>query len=240
MVVRSKDGSRFHVGSSLRCHPSHVQLLLARKLPKWRGDYIPTIKPKVKILSKYLEQDVNNWMGPPHDGNWNIVSPSFSADGACLGDWKCEHRWRQIYNMVEVRNVVAGSYDKRDFDSSYLVEIIWWNVTGTTLNDWWDNGNNQIAFCRGGKGFVALNNDGYDLFQNLQVNEMLSNKCWVIKKCFFCGRLVCRPVLTVTSFPDRKKTAGAPENPSLSDPMERLRSFYPKMKTTVFSPFMNR
>ena len=183
MVVRSKDGSRFHVGSSLRCHPSHVQLLLARKLPKWRGDYIPTIKPKVKVLNKYLEQDVNNWMGPPHDGNWNIVSPSFSADGACLGDWKCEHRWRQIYNMVEFRNVVAGSYDKRDFDSSYFEEIIWWNVTGTTLNDWWDNGNNQIAFCRGGKGFVALNNDGYDLFQNLQVNETLSNKCWMLNKC---------------------------------------------------------
>jgi len=95
MFVRSTDGSRFHVGSSLRCHPSHVQLQLARKLPKWRGDYISTIKPKVKVL-KYLEQDVNNWMGPPHDSNWNIVSPTFNADGACLGDWKCEHRWRQF------------------------------------------------------------------------------------------------------------------------------------------------
>jgi alpha-amylase len=63
-------------------------------------------------------------MGPPHDSNWNIVSPIFNADGACLGDWKCEHRWRQIYNMVEFRNVVAGSYGKRDFDSSNSDEII--------------------------------------------------------------------------------------------------------------------
>lgn len=42
-------------------------------------------------------------------------------------------------------------------------------VKGTNLNDWWDNGSNQIAFCRGGKGFIAFNNDGYDLNQNLQV-----------------------------------------------------------------------
>ena len=38
---------------------------------------------------------------------------------------------------------------------------------GTTLNDWWDNGSNQIAFCRGGKGFIAINNDGYMLFNKI-------------------------------------------------------------------------
>lgn len=38
------------------------------------------------------------------------------------------------------------------------------------MNDWWDNGNNQIAFCRGGKGFIAINNDNYPLQQSLQVD----------------------------------------------------------------------
>lgn len=37
------------------------------------------------------------------------------------------------------------------------------------MNDWWDNGSNQIAFCRGGKGFIAINNDNYALQQTLQV-----------------------------------------------------------------------
>ena len=37
------------------------------------------------------------------------------------------------------------------------------------MNDWWDNGSNQIAFCRGGKGFIAINNDNYALQQSLQV-----------------------------------------------------------------------
>lgn len=52
-----------------------------------------------------------------------------------------------VYNMAKFRNVVAG----------------------TTLNNWWDNGRNQIAFCRGGKGFIAINNDNTALTQTLQV-----------------------------------------------------------------------
>ena len=30
---------------------------------------------------------------------------------------------------------------------------------GQPVNNWWDNGNNQIAFYRGDKGFVAINNE---------------------------------------------------------------------------------
>ena len=39
------------------------------------------------------------------------------------------------------------------------------------MNGWWDNGDYQIAFCRGGKGFIAFN-DQYntDLKVTLQVN----------------------------------------------------------------------
>src|SRR5690606_37673578 len=35
------------------------------------------------------------------------------------------------------------------------------NVTdGSGVSHWWDNGNNQIAFSRGNKGFVAINREG--------------------------------------------------------------------------------
>jgi alpha-amylase len=39
------------------------------------------------------------------------------------------------------------------------------------VNNWWDNDYQQIAFCRGGRGFIAFN-DQYntDLRVNLQVN----------------------------------------------------------------------
>ena len=42
---------------------------------------------------------------------------------------------------------------------------------GTDVTNWWDNGDKQIAFCRGRKGFIAFN-DQYNtnLAVNLQVN----------------------------------------------------------------------
>ena len=32
-------------------------------------------------------------------------------------------------------------------------------VAGADINHWWDNGANAIAFSRGDKGFVAINNE---------------------------------------------------------------------------------
>ncbi|KAI5635033.1 alpha amylase, catalytic domain-containing protein [Phthorimaea operculella] len=96
--------------------------------------------------------------GPPMDNNGNIISPSINSDGSCGNGWVCEHRWRQIYSMVAFRNVAAG----------------------TGVNDWWDNGSNQIAFCRGGQGFVAFNLDSWDLNQNLQTCLPPGSYCDVI------------------------------------------------------------
>jgi hypothetical protein len=43
-------------------------------------------------------------------------------------------------------------------------------LSGTGVNDWWDNWDKQIAFCRGDKGFIAFNNQyNADLQQTLQV-----------------------------------------------------------------------
>jgi alpha-amylase len=42
-------------------------------------------------------------------------------------------------------------------------------VLGTAVTNWWDNGNNQIAFCRGDKGFIAINGDTMDLTGPFQV-----------------------------------------------------------------------
>ncbi|XP_017752232.1 PREDICTED: alpha-amylase 1-like [Eufriesea mexicana] len=96
--------------------------------------------------------------GPPHDGNGNIQSPSFNADNSCNGGWICEHRWRQIYNMVRFRNTVHG----------------------TSVNDWWDNGSNQIAFSRGNSGFVAFNGDQYDMRATVKTSLPPGQYCDVI------------------------------------------------------------
>nr|AAL92553.1 alpha-amylase [Bibio marci] len=98
----------------------------------------------VRLMSSFAFTNTND--GPPQDGAGNIISPNINPDGSCGNGWVCEHRWRQIFHMVGFRN----------------------EVRGTGLNDWWSNGNNQIAFCRGGSGFIAFNNEHFDLNQTLQ------------------------------------------------------------------------
>nr|AAO14612.1 alpha-amylase [Blaps mucronata] len=99
----------------------------------------------------------NNDAGPPQDGNGNIISPSINDDETCGNGWVCEHRWRQIYNMVGFRNAVAG----------------------TDIANWWSNDDNQIAFGRGSNGFVAFTNGG-DINQTLQTGLPAGTYCDVI------------------------------------------------------------
>lgn len=85
--------------------------------------------------------------GPPHDGNYNTLSPVINADGSCDSNWVCEHRWRQTVNMVAFKNTVEN----------------------TVVGSWWDNGDNQIAFSRGNRGFIAFNGQyRVDLSQTIQ------------------------------------------------------------------------
>lgn len=86
--------------------------------------------------------------GPPSDNKGNIISPKINDDNTCGNGWVCEHRWRQIYNMVSFRNYVRDE---------------------PNVSFWWDNGHQQISFCRGKKGFIAINADKMDLKQKLTV-----------------------------------------------------------------------
>jgi len=113
-----------------------------------------------RVMSSYgWEPYEADYIGPPNtDGNIDDVP--INEDLTCGGGWICEHRWRQIYNMVKFRNVVAG----------------------TALTNWWDNGNgsNQIAFCRGDKGFIAINNENAPLVATIQTCLPAGNYCDVI------------------------------------------------------------
>jgi alpha-amylase len=90
------------------------------------------------ILSSYVFNcPSQNSMGPPSDANgWTTpVACAASLETATTGQWVCEHRDPYIKNMVSFRHIVAGS----------------------DINHWWDNGGDAIAFSRGDKGFVAIN-----------------------------------------------------------------------------------
>ena len=97
-----------------------------------------------RVMSSFDFNDPNQ--GPPQDAEGHLISPSINADGTCGNGWVCEHRWRQIYNMIEFRNVVAG----------------------TGVNDFWTNDFYQMAFCRGDKGFILFNLESYDVDRKFQ------------------------------------------------------------------------
>ncbi|GLH05680.1 Alpha-amylase-related protein [Gryllus bimaculatus] len=87
----------------------------------------------------------------------NILDVTINSDNTCGNGWVCEHRWRQTL-------------------TAWLLQ-----EHRTSVTNWWDNGNQQIAFGRGNAGFIAFN-DQYntDLKQTLQTGLSQGTYCDVI------------------------------------------------------------
>ncbi|TJZ58719.1 glycosidase [Streptomyces piniterrae] len=81
------------------------------------------------------------------------AGPPSGTDG-----WTNEHAKREITGMVGFRNAVGSA----------------------ELTEWWDNGGSAIAFGRGGKGFVAINNGDGELTQTFATSLPSGTYCNVI------------------------------------------------------------
>ena len=53
-------------------------------------------------------------------------------------------------------------------------------VDGEPVANWWDNGYQAIAFSRGNKGFLAINNEDHAINQKLQTGLPSGRYCDVI------------------------------------------------------------
>ncbi|GAA3396337.1 carbohydrate-binding module family 20 domain-containing protein [Streptomyces roseoviridis] len=83
-------------------------------------------------------------------------APNGNRVDACYSNgWKCQHAWREIASMVAFRNTARGQ--------------------GVT--DWWDNGNNAIAFGRGSKAYVAINHESSALTRTFQTQLAAGTYC---------------------------------------------------------------
>lgn len=99
--------------------------------------------PRVMSSFDYERND----QGPPSDEDGNIVGRMLDENGTCIHPWICEHRWKPIASMVEFRSAVGNE----------------------SIANWADNGQNQITFCRGTLGFVAINRElSLDLKTNVK------------------------------------------------------------------------
>jgi alpha-amylase len=138
--------------------------------------------------------------GPPFDPNTGATRGPWDggvSQPACLnqtvGGWVCEHRFRPIGNMVGFRNATVSN----------------WVVT-----DWWDNGNNQIAFGRGNQGFVVINKEGTSLTRSFHTSLPAGSYCDVISGDFAPGTGGAAPtcsgnVVTVDAGGNATLTAGS-------------------------------
>ena len=110
-----------------------------------------------------------------HDYGWPSVYTGYTfddtdagapgADGASVPDadcsnsaWTCVQRWTEIKGMVGFRNAVAG----------------------TSVSDWWDDGDNHIAFGRDDKGFVVINNGEGSVSNTYQTSLPAGQYCDVV------------------------------------------------------------
>ncbi|MBQ1087922.1 alpha-amylase family protein [Streptomyces sp. B93] len=82
--------------------------------------------------------------------------PNGGTVNACWQDgWKCQHAWPEIQRMVAFRNATRGQ----------------------AVTNWWDNGNDAIAFGRGSKGFVAINHEPGSLSRTYQTSLPAGTYC---------------------------------------------------------------
>lgn len=112
----------------------------------------------------------NKDQGPPSDASGK------TNNATCFsGGWKCEHRWQVIANMVGFRNAVGT----------------------TAVVNWYDNGNNHIAFGRGDKGYLTINDEGSAINGRSYDSDLPAGTyCDVIHGTFTAG--TCSgPVITV-------------------------------------------
>ncbi|WP_307795086.1 carbohydrate-binding module family 20 domain-containing protein [Actinacidiphila acididurans] len=90
---------------------------------------------------------------PPADSS-GFVTRTDCGSGA----WVCTDRVRGIANMVDWHNAAAGQ----------------------SVANWWDNGNNAIAFSRGSTAWIALNNSGAAVTQTFSTGLAAGTYCDII------------------------------------------------------------
>ncbi|HWV15768.1 MAG TPA: alpha amylase C-terminal domain-containing protein [Cellvibrio sp.] len=99
-----------------------------------------------------------------YDWNSHNQGPPSSGASSCSNGWLCEHRIRAIRNMVAFRNNTISKFSN---------------------TNQWDNGNNQIAWGRGGLGYVVINReDGGTLNRTFATGMPAGTYCDIIHADF--------------------------------------------------------
>ena len=115
-----------------------------------------------QVMSSFAFSTPNTSPPAYEDGSTqDVTCLSREAGPSALEGWVCEHRWPLIREMVKFRNVTNSKF---------------------TLNNWWSNGSNQIAFSRGDLGFIVINHEDSELKQTFQTGMPKGLYCNVLSE----------------------------------------------------------
>lgn len=99
-----------------------------------------------------------------YEWNDHDQGPPSANASTCANGWLCEHRTRAIANMVSFANNTNAQF---------------------RVTNYWDNGNNQMAWGRGGLGFVAINREDTAVLSRVFATGMpAGNYCDLIHSDF--------------------------------------------------------
>jgi alpha-amylase len=110
----------------------------------------------------------SNDQSPPANIEGRITNTNCST-----GAWSCVDRKQAIGGMVGWHNAVSG----------------------TSVADWWSDGKNAIAFSRGAKGFVAINNGDSAITQTFSTGLPAGRYCDVIHAGYARGSCSGRTII---------------------------------------------
>lgn len=107
-----------------------------------------------RVMSSYAFTDGTH--GPPSDAAGQ-TTPVLDSAGDCSEGWVCEHRRPAVLGMVGFRNATSAAF---------------------VVENWWSNGNDEIAFSRGDLGFFALNREeASGLTETLETGMVAGRYC---------------------------------------------------------------
>ena len=132
----------------------------------------PDGSPSIQSGFSFGSSDDEKAKGAAVDSTGHVLPVTCGQSG-----WLCVHDDQPIVGLVGFHNAVGSA----------------------ALNSWWDNGNNQIAFGRGTKGFVVINHENSSLTKTFQTSMPAGSYCDRVTTSVKATSCTGSSVITVTS-----------------------------------------
>ncbi|MGD1859115.1 MAG: alpha-amylase family protein [Leptolyngbyaceae cyanobacterium] len=112
---------------------------------------------KPRVMSSYAFE--SSEQGPPATTEGQTRTVYAPDTLGCGQEWICEHRHPSVTAMIDFRAATQ---------------------TVPEITNWWSNGDNQIAFGRGDRGFIVINREAAPLTRRFQTQLPAGRYCEII------------------------------------------------------------